>query len=122
MIAELNLPAMTFATRDEWAAWLEEHHATSDELWLKFTWNGSGFASISFFEAIEVALIYGWVDSLADKLDDDYWLLRFTPRPANARWTMVACRAAEALIERGEMRAAGLREVDRAKVDGRWAG
>ncbi len=122
MISELDLAMMTFATRDDWLAWLDEHHDTSDGLWLRFTWNGSGFDSISPFEAIEGALCCGWVDREADTLEEDDWLLQFTPRPATTRWTMVACRTAESLIARGEMRPAGLREVERAISAGLWIG
>lgn len=121
MTARLDLPIISFASRDGWLAWLDEHHATSSGLCLKFAKKGSGIDSVSPADAVEVALCYGWIDSQADKFDDDYWLLRFTPRRPKSKWSRVNRDKAESLIEKGEMRPGGLREVERAKSDGRWA-
>ena len=115
-----ELPIVPFASRGGWEAWLEEHHATSEGLRLKFARKSSGIESVSQQEAVEVALCYGWIDSQADSFDDDYWLLRFTPRRPRSKWSRVNREKAESLIERGEMRPAGLREVERARADGRW--
>ncbi len=67
-----ELPIIPFASREAWEAWLEEHHTTSDGLWLKFAKKGSGLESVPFGEALEVALSYGWIDSQADSFDDQY--------------------------------------------------
>jgi uncharacterized protein YdeI (YjbR/CyaY-like superfamily) len=120
MTAKLDLPIISFASRDEWEAWLDEHHAASGGLWLKFAKKGSGIDSVSHAEALEVALCYGWIDSQADKFDDDYWLLRFTPRRPKSKWSKVNREKAVKLIDKGKMTLAGLREVERAKADGRW--
>ena len=75
-----KLPIIPFASREAWETWLEEHHATSDGLWLKLAKKGSGLETVSLAEALDVALCYGWIDSQADSLDTQHWLLRFTPR------------------------------------------
>src|SRR5215212_8586340 len=104
-----KLPIIPFASREAWETWLEEHHATSDGLWLKLAKKGSGLETASLAEALDVALCYGWIDSQADSFDDQHWLLRFTPRRPRSK-----------LIEDGKMKPAGLREVERAKAEGRW--
>jgi uncharacterized protein YdeI (YjbR/CyaY-like superfamily) len=111
---------MAFSSRAEWAAWLAEHHADSEGLWLKFAKKGSGVESVTYAEAVEVALCQGWIDGQAAALDDAHWLQRFTPRRARSRWSRINRDRATALIERGEMGPAGLAEVERAKADGRW--
>ncbi len=81
---------------------------------------GSGLETVSFAEALEVALCYGWIDSQADRFDEKHWLQRFTPRRPRSRWSKRNRAKAAKLIERGMMKPAGLREVERAKADGRW--
>jgi uncharacterized protein YdeI (YjbR/CyaY-like superfamily) len=115
-----DLPIMPFASREAWEAWLEEQHATSDGLWLKLAKKGSGIETVTFAEALDVALCYGWIDSQADKFDGDYWLQRFTPRKPRSKWSQVNREKVAKLIEAGRMKPAGLREVERAKADGRW--
>jgi uncharacterized protein YdeI (YjbR/CyaY-like superfamily) len=113
-------PTIAFASRDDWADWLTEHHDADEGVWLKLAKKGSGIASVTQAEAVEVALCFGWIDGQAKPVDDDYWLQRFTPRRARSRWSKINRDRATALIERGEMHPAGLREVERAKADGRW--
>jgi uncharacterized protein YdeI (YjbR/CyaY-like superfamily) len=113
-------PVIPFASHSAWEAWLEEHHATSDGLWLKIAKKGSGRETVSLAEAIEVALCYGWIDSQADSFDDEYWLLRFTPRRPRSNWSKVNRGKVRKLIEEDRMKPAGLREVERAKAEGRW--
>ena len=120
MTTAADLPIIPFASRDAWAAWLEEQHATSVGLWLKFAKKGSGLDTVTYAEAVEVALCYGWIDGQVRKLDEDHYLQRFTPRRARSRWSKINRQKATELIERGEMKPAGLREVERAKADGRW--
>jgi len=120
MTAKPDLPIIPFASRDAWEAWLEEHHTTSDGLWLKIAKKGSGLESVSFAEALEVALSYGWIDSQADSFDEHYWLQRFTPRRPRSKWSKRNREKAMELIRRGVMKPSGLREVERAKADGRW--
>jgi uncharacterized protein YdeI (YjbR/CyaY-like superfamily) len=115
-----ELPIVSFTTREKWRAWLEGEHATSDGVWLKIARSGSGSETVSYADALEVALCFGWIDGQKGKLDDDHWLQRFTPRKASSRWSRINRDKATALIERGEMQPAGLREVEAARADGRW--
>jgi uncharacterized protein YdeI (YjbR/CyaY-like superfamily) len=89
-------------------------------VWLKIAKKGAGIDSVSYAEALEVALCYGWIDGQKGRFDDEHWLQRFTARKAASRWSKINRDKATELIERGEMRPAGLREVERAKADGRW--
>jgi uncharacterized protein YdeI (YjbR/CyaY-like superfamily) len=116
----VTLPTVSFASRAEWAAWLAEHHDDLDGVWLTFAKKGSGIESVAYAEAVEVALCYGWIDGQAAAGDDAHWRQRFTPRRARSRWSKINRDRATALIERGEMQPAGLREIERAKADGRW--
>jgi uncharacterized protein YdeI (YjbR/CyaY-like superfamily) len=92
----------------------------SEGLWLKFAKKGSGIESVTYDQAVEVALCYGWIDGQVRKFDEDYWLQRFTPRRPRSKWSKVNRQKAMDLIKRGKMKTAGLREVERAKADGRW--
>jgi len=117
-----ELPIIPFAASEAWETWLEEHHATSDGLWLKLAKKGSGLEPVSLAEALDVALCYGWIDSQADSFDDRDWLLRFTPRRPRSNWSKVNRVKVSKLIEEGRMKSAGLLEVERAKAEGRWEG
>jgi uncharacterized protein YdeI (YjbR/CyaY-like superfamily) len=87
---------------------------------VKIAKKGSGIDSVTYAEAVEVALCYGWIDGQANRFDDRYYLQRFTPRRARSNWSKINRRKAESLIESGAMKTAGMREVERAKADGRW--
>ena len=111
---------VSFASRAEWDAWLAAEHEKSSGVWLKLAKKGSGIESVSQAEAVEAALCYGWIDGQAQSIDENYWLQRFTPRTARSKWSKRNRARAIQLIERGEMKPVGLREVERAKSDGRW--
>jgi uncharacterized protein YdeI (YjbR/CyaY-like superfamily) len=115
-----ELPIIPFASAGAWEAWLEENQATSEGLWLKIARKGSGIESISFAEALDAALCYGWIDSQANGFDERYWLQRFTPRRPKSKWSKRNRARVASLIEEGRMKPAGLREVERARADGRW--
>jgi uncharacterized protein YdeI (YjbR/CyaY-like superfamily) len=121
MSGKQRKPVGSFATREAWETWLAEQHASSSGLWLKLAKKGSGLESISRADALEVALCYGWIDGQADSFDDDHWLQRFTPRTPRSKWSRINREKAMQLIETGAMKPAGLREIERAKADGRWA-
>ena len=121
MSARQEEPVLAFASRDAWAAWLAEHHTISSGLWLKFAKKGSGIDSVSYQEALDAALCYGWIDGQKDKFDDRYFLQRFTPRRPRSKWSKINCDKATRLAAQGEMQTAGRREVERAQADGRWA-
>lgn len=116
-----DLPIVPFGSRSAWEQWLAEQHATSRGVWLKIAKKDSGIATVTYAEALEVALCYGWIDGQKGAFDQDYFLQRFTPRRAKSKWSKINCAKVEALIAQGSMQPAGLREVERAKADGRWA-
>ncbi|GAC1368703.1 MAG: YdeI family protein [Actinomycetota bacterium] len=117
-----DLPVLAFASQDAWCAWLAQEHAAARGLWLKLAKKGSGVASVSYQEALDVALCYGWIDGRKGALDETWWLQRFTPRGPRSKWSQINRDRASALIEAGAMRPAGLEQVQRAQADGRWAG
>jgi uncharacterized protein YdeI (YjbR/CyaY-like superfamily) len=117
-MADLEL---AFPTRGAWERWLAESHDSSAGVWLKVARKSAGIRSVTHPEALEVALSYGWIDGQRRSLDDRYWLQRFAPRGPRSKWSKVNRAKAIELIARGEMKPAGLREVERAKEDGRWA-
>jgi len=112
---------VSFATPVEWEAWLARDHARSGGVWLKIAKKAAADTTVTYAEALEAALCYGWVDGQKDKLDDDYWLQRFTPRRRKSKWSKINASKAEQLIRDGKMQPAGLHEVEQAKADGRWA-
>jgi uncharacterized protein YdeI (YjbR/CyaY-like superfamily) len=115
-----DLPVLAFASADAWEAWLAAEHETARGVWMKLAKKGSGVASVTYAEAVEAALRYGWIDGQARRLDDRFYVQRFTPRTRRSRWSMINREKAEALIAAGRMAPAGLREVERARADGRW--
>jgi uncharacterized protein YdeI (YjbR/CyaY-like superfamily) len=115
-----ELPIMLFATPAELETWLEEEHRDSDGLWLKIAKKGSGMTSVSYAEALEVALCFGWIDSQKRGFDGKHFLQRFTPRRPRGRWSRINRDKAEGLISAARMQPAGLAEVEAAKADGRW--
>jgi uncharacterized protein YdeI (YjbR/CyaY-like superfamily) len=113
-------PVLFFASRAEWEAWLADHHGDEQGVWLKIAKKGAGIESAAYPEVLEVALCYGWIDGQRKALDAEYFLQRFTPRRARSRWSKVNRASATRLIEEGLLKEPGLREVERAKADGRW--
>jgi uncharacterized protein YdeI (YjbR/CyaY-like superfamily) len=115
-----ELPILLFATSPDLEAWLEKNHAESDGFWLKIAKKGSGEVSISYVEALESALCFGWIDSQKRGHDEKFFLQRFTPRRPRGKWSRINREKAEALVAAGAMRPTGLAEVEAAKADGRW--
>ena len=113
-------PIVAFASRSEWEAWLAAQHDVSSGLWLKIAKKNTGLESVSYAQALDVALCYGWIDGQKRPFDDDHWLQRFTARKPRSRWSKVNRAKAIDLIEQGLMKPAGLQEIERAKADGRW--
>jgi uncharacterized protein YdeI (YjbR/CyaY-like superfamily) len=108
----------------EFASWLETNHAVSPGIWLKISKKGvrdPERMTVTYAEAVELALCYGWIDGQRRGLDGEYFLQGFSPRRARSIWSKRNVEAATGLIERGLMRPAGQAEIDRAKADGRWA-
>ena len=115
-----NLQVLSFETQQDWEAWLKEHHTDTKGTWLKVAKKAAGIPSVSYAEALDSALCYGWIDGQKASFDDKYWLQKFTPRGARSIWSKVNCDKATALIADGRMQPAGLRQVELAKSDGRW--
>lgn len=101
--------------------WLKKHHASSDGLWLQIAKRGAEEPSVTYAEAVEIALCWGWIDGQKKGLDDQHFLQRFTPRRARSVWSKVNVEKVAALIAAGRMQAPGLAQVEAAKADGRWA-
>ncbi|MBK7613532.1 MAG: YdeI/OmpD-associated family protein [Burkholderiales bacterium] len=101
--------------------WLRKHHASSDGLWLKIAKRGAHEPSVTYPEAVEIALCWGWIDGQKKGLDDQHFLQRFTPRRARSIWSKVNVGKAVALIEAGRMQAPGHAQIAAAQADGRWA-
>jgi uncharacterized protein YdeI (YjbR/CyaY-like superfamily) len=113
-------PIRIFRTRAAWERWLETHHGDDAGVWMKFAKKGTGAKTITYAEALEVALCYGWIDAQVKRFDETYYLQRFVPRRARSRWSRINRDAATRLIEAGLMKPSGLEQVERAKADGRW--
>ncbi len=113
-------PTLAFASAPELDRWLQRNHASATGLWLKLARAGSGTKSVSYLEAVEVALCWGWIDGQKKGLDDTAWLQRFSPRGPKSIWSKINREKAQALIAAGKMQPPGLAEVERAKKDGRW--
>ena len=113
-------PIVSFASQAAWEAWLAKHGGMSNGVWLKIAKKHTGVDSVSYPQAVDVSLCYGWIDGQARSFDDTHWLQKFTPRRPRSRWSKINCAKATVLIATGLMTPAGLREVERAKADGRW--
>jgi uncharacterized protein YdeI (YjbR/CyaY-like superfamily) len=111
-----------FKTAKAFDAWLRKHHATSDGVWLKIAKKGAGEPSVTYPEAVEIALCWGWIDGQKKGLDDQHFLQRFTPRRARSIWSKINVAKVAALVEAGRMQPAGQAQIDAAKADGRWEG
>ena len=109
-----------FATADEFEAWLEANGADADEVLVRMAKKHTGVASLDWAGAVDVALCFGWIDGRSKRIDDDWFVQRFTPRRPQSTWSKVNRQKVEALIAAGRMRPAGLAEIERAKADGRW--
>lgn len=109
-----------FENQQDWEAWLHEHSSTTGGIWLKLAKKETGIPSITYAEALEGALCYGWIDGQKAALDNQYWLQKFTPRRTKSIWSKVNCDKALQLIAAGRMQPAGQQQVDLAKADGRW--
>ena len=113
-------PILQLASQEEWEAWLDAEHGTSDGVWLKLAKKGSGVETVVYAEALEVALCYGWIDSQVARLDERFYLQKFTPRRARSKWSRINRDKIEELTRQGRLKPAGLEQVELAKADGRW--
>lgn len=110
-----------FKSATAFESWLRKNHAVSDGLWLKIAKRGADQPSVTYPEAVEIALCWGWIDGQKKGLDDQHFLQRFTPRRARSVWSKTNVDKVAALIEAGRMQAPGHAQIEAAKADGRWA-
>jgi uncharacterized protein YdeI (YjbR/CyaY-like superfamily) len=115
-----ELPVLPFANKKKWSAWLAKQHEKSKGIWLQLAKKDSGIASVTYEEAVEAALCYGWIDGQKKGYDDKFWLQKFTPRGPKSIWSKINTEKVERLIASGEMQPAGLKAVEAARSDGRW--
>lgn len=113
-------PTLTFETQHEWEMWLEQHQSEAKGVWLKLAKKASGLPSMTYAEAVDVALCYGWIDSQAASCDTQYWLQKFTPRGPRSRWSHINRDKVGVLLAAGRMCTEGIRQVELAQADGRW--
>lgn len=113
-------PIFSFASQDDWADWLEKNQQRQSALWLRLAKKGSNLPSITYAEALEVALCYGWIDGQKRAESEQAWLQRFLPRSARSIWSKINREKAQALIASGKMKSAGLAAVDAARKSGAW--
>jgi uncharacterized protein YdeI (YjbR/CyaY-like superfamily) len=115
-----ELPTLHVATQKDWEEWLKKHHASSPGVWLQIGKKGGELKSVSYPEALDVALCYGWIDGQKQTFDEHSWLQRFTPRGPRSIWSKINQEKVQALIDAGRMKAAGLKAIERAKENGQW--
>jgi len=115
-----DLPVLLFPQPKAWSAWLAKNHISSPGIWMRIAKKGAPSQSVTYAEAIDEALCYGWIDGQKRKGDQHTWLQRFTPRTKRSIWSKINCEKVAALIKSRRVKAAGLAEVTRAKADGRW--
>ena len=116
----MALEILTFKSPSAFRNWLEKNHAATEGIWLRVFKKDSREQSITYGEALDQALCYGWIDGQKKAHDEHSWLQKFTPRRPKSGWSKMNTRHAERLIESEKMAPAGLKEVEAAKRDGRW--
>ena len=116
-----DLPTLLFKSPRDWERWLDAHHDRSRGLWLKIGKGDAAAGTITYAQALEIALLFGWIDGQKGKLDAAFWLQKFTPRGPKSRWSQANRAAALQLMKEGRMRPSGLSAIESAKADGRWA-
>jgi uncharacterized protein YdeI (YjbR/CyaY-like superfamily) len=115
-----NLEIIPFKTPKEWEQWLSKNHSSSNGIWLRFFKKDSGIKTVTYKQALDEALCYGWIDGQAKSFDEKSWIQKFTPRRKKSIWSKRNIEHIERLLKLGKMRPAGLKEIESAKADGRW--
>ena len=120
---KVNSPSeaiLLFSDAREWRRWLARNHTASPGIWVRLSKKGAETRSVSYAQALEEAICYGWIDAQKRPESQNFWLQRFTPRGPKSIWSKRNREKAADLIEAGRMRPAGLAQVERARQDGRW--
>jgi uncharacterized protein YdeI (YjbR/CyaY-like superfamily) len=116
----MQIETITFTNQAAWEAWLDLNGGTSAGVWLRLAKKGNDQQTVSYAEALESALCYGWIDGQKQAESEHYWRQKFTPRSARSVWSKINRQKAEALVAAKRMRPSGMRQIDRARQDGRW--
>ncbi|HEY5087914.1 MAG TPA: YdeI/OmpD-associated family protein [Gemmatimonadaceae bacterium] len=116
----VEISIIPFAHHSAWSEWLDKHHATSPGIWIRVAKKASGIPSVSHPEALDIALCYGWIDSQRKGYDAKTFIQKFTPRGVRSIWSTINRGKVLALIQSGQMKPAGIAEMERAQKDGRW--
>jgi uncharacterized protein YdeI (YjbR/CyaY-like superfamily) len=117
---EDTVDILEFASTEEWVRWLSDNHSNSPGVWVRLAKKSCPKPMLAHPEALDAALCHGWIDAQKRGESEATWLQRFTPRAKKSLWSKINCTKALALIDSGKMQPAGIREVERAKADGRW--
>ncbi|MES2071744.1 MAG: YdeI/OmpD-associated family protein [Pseudomonadota bacterium] len=120
MNSKSELAVLPFSSAKKWQQWLARNHGQPDGIWLQIFKKDSGTKSITYAEALDEALCYGWIDGQKKACDELSWLQKFTPRRAKSGWSAINVGHVERLTKEGRMQPSGLNEVEAAKQDGRW--
>jgi uncharacterized protein YdeI (YjbR/CyaY-like superfamily) len=120
MTNSTELPKLPFESKKKFADWLAKNYDKSAGVWMKLAKKATGIPSVTYQEALDVALCYGWIDGQKGSFDDKYFLQKFTPRRPKSIWSKINTEKVERLIADGEMKPSGLKAVEAAKQDGRW--
>ena len=115
-----ELPIVEAKDQPAWRRWLAAHHERREGIWLKLAKKGSPTPSVSYAEALEEAICFGWIDGQIRRFDEHFYLQRFTPRRPKSKWSQINREKAERLIEAGRVQPAGLAQIEAARADGRW--
>lgn len=115
-----EIHVVSFASSKEWRKWLAENHDKSNGVWLRLFKKDSGEKTVTYAEALEEALCYGWIDGQKNKYDTQSYIQKFTPRRPKSIWSKRNTEIAERLIQEGKMKKVGMQQVELAKADGRW--
>ena len=115
-----DIPVRLFKHQEDWLRWLDKNHAKSSGVWMQIAKNTGNLKSVSYADALEIALCYGWIDGQKKSRDEASWLQKFTPRGPRSIWSKINKAKAEKLIKNGRMQPAGLAAIERAKKNGQW--
>ena len=115
-----ELPVIEFASAADFERWLAGNYEDPGGLWIKLARKASGIPSVTYPEALDVALCYGWIDGLRRSFDENYYVQKFTPRRARSKWSKINREKVARLIEAGRMQPSGMAQIEAAKADGRW--
>lgn len=119
-MSKIELPILHFPDQQAFEEWLADQYDKSPGIWLQIAKKGASRPSVTYHEALDIALCYGWIDSHKRKLDEESWIQRFSPRGLKSIWSQINKDKAEALIAAGKMHPSGLKAIDVAKKNGLW--